>query len=307
VTLLRKHSFISVVAVLLVAIVTGFSVGRIYVGTLAPEVINPYSVEQLSEKEEVVQELVNQSVGKTPDKFNAVQVYNIAEYNLNNSRNFFKLMNGTVHNSMTGAQAMRSEKIRVGDEYCFNKLSPNLSLSLANVCSQVRYDAADGEIKIAESGTWLSTTGELKASFDSHADWTKEKYLQTFNIGPTVVLPYIISSNVCFEENVSAVKSNGDGTYSFDIDLSGDYLTLAASYYTYEIMFSSGLTDAPVWKTLHMTVTVDEKFNFVSIDYKEVYDMSYLGITVTVTDTFFDTFEFEDVPEISEIRGSEVA
>ena len=232
-TLLKKHSFIGVVAVLLVAIITGFSVGRIYVGSIDPEIINPYSIEQLVEKDEVVQELVAQSVGKTPDKFSAVQVYNIAEYNLNRSDKFFKLMEGTVNNSMTGKQNMRSEKIKVGDEYCFNKLSPNPSLSLANVCSQVRYNASSGNISVAENGQWIDTTKEgMKAKFDKHDIWSEEKYLETFNIGPTTVLPYIISSNVCFEENMSAVKKNSDGTYSFDIELSGDFLTLAASYYT---------------------------------------------------------------------------
>lgn len=307
-TLFKNHSLFMIIAVVLVALVTGYSVGRIYVGTLEPELINPYSIEELVEDNQVVEDLVSQSVGKTPDRFSAVQVYNIAEYKLNNSENFLKLMTGTVHNSMSGTQIMKSEKIKVGNEYCFNKMSPNLSLSLANVCSQVRYNSATQEIKVAENGTWIDTSeANLKAQFHTFENWSIEKYQETFNISPSIVLPYIISSNVCFEENVSAVSKNSDGSYSFDINLSGDFLALAASYYTYEIKFSSGLTDNPTWKTLDMTVTVDSNFNFVSIEYKEVYDMLYLGISVTVTDTFSETFEFDDIPAISEIRGSEVA
>ena len=141
-----KHKKIfSFILIFVLALATGYSVGRIYVASIEPEVVSLVSREDCLEDESVVAELVSRSQkpNAKPSDFTAIELYEIAEYNLNHAENFYKNMTGLVDTIVK--QNMRAQKIKVGDIYVFNKLSPS-SMEIANICLQTIYNSSSEEI-----------------------------------------------------------------------------------------------------------------------------------------------------------------
>lgn len=303
---LGYKKYFKVFMLVLVAIVTGFSVGKIYVSTIEPELINNFSDEYLMglDEEAISANVAKAEGGASPDDFNALQLYQIAEYNLNNSDSFYKVGGGKVDTIIS--QNQYSEKIKVGDMYVYNKLSKGT----ISICSQIVYNAENKNLKINNKGTFTNDEGsEATFAENGFAEWSLEDYYDTFNTEhPEYVMPYVICSTTCSQKKFTPVTKNADGNYAFEIAIDGQFLTIAATRYSSEIKYSSNLSDPPTWQSLTMTVVVDENFNFVSIDYVETYKMKYGPMTPTVTDYFSEKFYFgEDVPPISQVLGREVA
>ncbi len=302
---LFNRKIVSYILIFAIAMVTGLSIGKIYVDNLeAPSTVSA-DESSLREKQQDVEEWVARAEGGAPvDSFSVVELYNIAEYKLKNSDKYFKLMTGIVNAPMGIKQEMRSEKLFRDGVFVYNKLSPSTSRLSPPVCSRVIYDTNADTIKIAPKGIFDSNSDVIKGIFDvdSYVDYSMEEYVGIFNTSPLNVMPYIISSITIGQNKVSPITTNDDGTYTFSIAIDGDYLALAALNYSYEIKFSSGMASPPKWVSLNMNITIDSNFNFVGIKYTEVYKMkpnvSGIGM-MTVTDEFVDKFYFgDDVPEI---------
>ena len=305
---LGNKKFFKVFLLIVVALATGFSIGKIYVSTLEPEYVSNFSDSYLMEKDEesIAQNVAKAQNGAKPDSFNAMQLYQIAEYNLNNAEKFYKVGGGKVDTIIS--QQQKSEKIKVGDMYVYNKMSPGT----ISICSQIVYDASKESIKINNKGVFTDTSYEnMSATFNVNdfESWTIEDYEEIFNTtDPSNVMPYVICSTTCSQKKFSPVTKNAEGNYAFEIAIDGQFLTVAATRYSSEIKFSSNLEDKPIWQSLKMSVVVDENFNFVSVDYVETYKMKYGPMTPTVTDYFSERFYFgDDVPSVSQVLGREVA
>ena len=285
--------------------------GRIYVASIEPEVVSLVSREDCLEDESVVAELVSRSQkpNAKPSDFSAIELYEIAEYNLNHADKFYKELTGVVDTIVK--QNMRSQKLKIGDTYVFNKLSPS-SMEIANICFQTVYNRASGDIKINKRGTFVDTSASnIKAVFslDGFKNYSMEEYTSKAMYGcrpEEGVMPYIISSKTCSASACSAVSKDSNGNYVFEMSFDKAHLAAAGSCYACEINFSSGMT--PSWKSMKLKATVDENFNFVSIYYDETYSVDYGFMQPTVTDRITDNFYFgDDVPSLEEILGREVA
>ena len=307
----KYKKFFSFILILVLALATGYSVGRLYVASIEPEVVSLVSREDCVEDESVVAELVlrSQKPNAKPSDFSAIELYEIAEYNLNHAENFYKDMTGLVDTIVK--QNMRAQKIKVGDMYVFNKLSPS-SMEIANICFQTVYNSSSGEIKINKKGSFVDTSASnLKANFslDGFRNYTMQEYTSKDMYGcrpEEGLMPYIISSKTCSASACSAVSKDSNGNYVFEMSFDKAHLAAAGSCYACEIGFSSGM--APSWKNMKLKATVDENFNFVSIYYEESYSVDYGFMQPTVTDKFTDYFYFgSDVPLLTEILGREVA
>lgn len=296
--------------VLLIAVVTGLAVGKVYVSTLPVPELVAASEDQIREDPEKVLELVNKSKTALPTAFTAVQLYEIAEYNLNNAQEFYKCMTGTVHAPMGIKQPMKGERLKKDGKFIYTKLSPSTSSLAPQICSRFIFDLDDlNKITVYPTGTIVSTSPEIIGSFDKNNAqmYSLEDYKNTFNTIPTTALPYIISSVTCGAGTTTPVTKNKDGDFTFKISLKGSALTIAALYYSYEIKYSSNFKDPPKWVSLEMEVTVDSNYNFKKIAYSEVYKMNQPGIgLMQVRDEFVDVFEFENVPSIDEVLGEVV-
>lgn len=302
---IKIKNFISFILIALVAVVTGVSVGRIYVQGLEVPTIFEGSEEEIRETEETVLALVEKSKSQKVTSFSGVELWVIAEYNLLHHEEFYKLMTGVVNAPMGIKQQMRSQKLKKDGKLVYNKLSPSTSSLSPSICSRIIYDYNTQDVVVYPTGTF-GTGSEITGVFDDNnkQNWTMDQYKQTFNGNPENVLSYIISSKTCPASCVLPVSDNHDGTYSFQIKIEGSNLVLAGMNYAYEIKFSSGMADPPKWVSLQMDVTVDSSFNFKKIEYEESYKMNVpvVGL-MQVTDNFVDNFYFSDIPTLDEILG----
>lgn len=301
---LKSKRIFSVLLIVLVAVATGFSVGKIYVDNIEVPTTVSANEEDVREKDTDVKKWVDRaSAGASATSFTAVELYNIAEYKLYHANKYSKIMTGVVNAPMGIKQQMRSEKFYNNGKFVYNKLSPSTSSLSPSICSQVLYDSNIQKIKINPKGDFDKNSEIIKGIFDKnkYQNYTMEQYKTTFNSVPTKTLSYIVSSITCAQNKLSPVTKNSDGTYTFEISMDGNYLALAGLYYAYEIKFSSGMADYPKWVSLNMTVVIDENFNFKTINYNEVYKMNVSGIgMMQVTDVFVDNFDFVNVPDLTE-------
>ncbi len=298
-TLSRYKNLIVAIVVIALSMVTALAVGKIYVdmNTIPNEAITA-SEDGLREDPEEVKKLYQQAkAGGNPGAYSAIELYQIAEYQLSQMPQFLREMTGTVIS--TGVPvALRSQKIKVGTTYASYKLSPSKSVAgiqTPNVCSRYVYDTKNSDrVGLVSNGTWKSTSGNLDASFASGEKIVSlTEFKEMYQCMPTSFMPYIISNKTISQDNASAVKKNDDGTYSFSFNLSGMNLKKAAYYYSYEIKNSS-FGHLPSWKSATISVTIDSEFRFKTLTYKE--DYTVFGAPVinkaSVTNDFVDHFYY---------------
>ena len=185
-----------------------------------------------------------------------------------------------------------------------------------NVHTQTIYDSATEHVTVNKNGSFTEqrTYGAtknlsdenfvpMKGSFVSggEVDYTLEEYETRFLKKPTMTVLYIVSNLVCGGDsrNFAGAKSNGDGTYSFEINLSGAYLYASALYYSKDVEDSSG--SLPIWKDLNIKVTIDSNLRFKQIVYRASYKVKKMGMLVSITDDFMQRFEYDNVPDIEEV------
>lgn len=316
---INYKKIISVLIVFVVALLTGFTVGKIYLSQLPPpsKYIDPASVR---EDDTYVQGLLSQvAAGKTAADFsNPLDLYLIAEQTLYSSESFLKVTTGNVHAAIVD-QRMRGERLKVGDMFVFNKISPS---SMAPIYSQIVYDRASQKVKISTTPEWRNDDS-LEAGFalSSFQDHTMEEYFQKYNTDkPENVLSFILSRKNTSAENFSAITRDGDN-FVFSVTLSNsstqelEKMRMAAACYSYEVRTSSGagpsvpnvqdLYNLPQWLSVKIEVTMDKNFRFQQIHYDEVYTIRK-GIEATVTDNFLDTFQYENLPTLQDIARREV-
>lgn len=311
---IRYRKIFSILLVVAVAVVTGFSIGKIYLDqTVAPTNVT-YNEVELRDSDSEVASLVAQTSNKGVMDFSAVQLFQIAEYNLSKQNKFRREMTGEV---LSAGQLvnMRSIKIKDGDMLTYYKLSPSknvMGIKTPKICSKISYNLKTERIEVVKDGVFEDNQAapkDLFASFNSAGEvWSQEDYKKVFNSASpkASIMPYIISDKTVSSENCSQVVDNQDGTYTFEISLSGENLDKAACYYSYEILFSSGYS-FPEWNKVKITVTVDSNFLFKTVEYLElytVYNVPVMGKS-GVQDTFKDVFTYND-DVLPYVRNSEV-
>ena len=209
--------------------------------------------------------------------------------------------------------------------YVTNKLSPSTSSMAPAVKLRVVYDSNTKSVRMNQTGEFQSIDLPITAVYDDSKDevYTEEQYLNKYyvqkeqdskhdaqNVSPVIsslseaTMPYIVSSLTCSQNTFDKTpKNNGDGTYTFTINMSDDHLNVAGMVYAKEINISAEVATFVRWKTLEMKVTIDSSFNFKEISYTEVYQMKHksTGVLSTVTNKFVDKFSFENVPAFEEV------
>lgn len=299
---------IGLMLVLVLAVATGFSVGKIYVDSTKFEAQTSTKTEaELREDENVVNRLyARATAGESVSNFSGVELFLIAERKLSLQDYYLKEMTGSVNSSGTTCY-MRSQKIKNDNDLVYYKFSPSkniMGIATPNICSKISYTEGAKNVKIVKENqdTFInkSSSETLDARFQSPVEnYTMDKYNEVFGTTPNSVLNYIVSSKTC-KNNVSAVTKNDDETYTFTIEFSGESLVDAVLFYSKEIMFSSGY-ESPSWTAAKLTVTIDSNFNFRQIKYFEHYVVK-TGLSImpkaTVKDDFVDIFYY-DVDEIN--------
>lgn len=295
-----------------VALVTGFTIGRIYLSSNTMPEGSTKTYEEVVASNEEILALYNRSLTENVSSFNGIELWQIANYKLSNLSYFKKVMNGNI-NSTGQNLILKAVKEKKDKSLTYTKLSPSATVNLGvasiktpEVCSKFtyNYDTQNTNIVYGKFDVSGPAPENLAATFPTTGgqNYTKDNYIAEFKATPdNAIMPYAISNKVIPENAVSALTENEDGTYSFTISLSGhDAIKDTALYYTEEIFFSCGYQSPSIeWKEMKLTVTIDENFMFKSVKYYEVYDLHSPSIPVlkkaTITDNFEDAFFFEEV------------
>lgn len=301
----KFKTILGVLVIFMVALVTGVAVGKLYVDSIPANVVMNMTEAELRDSDADVKKLVEKSKTRNPDAFSAVELYQIAEYNFNQKDAFYKTSDGKAYNPV-GAQTLHSAKLYRDGEFVWDNVSPGL----ADIKTRVRYTSGSKSVYRNTKGDYVN--GKVKWNPKNDEVYTIEEYEKKFNAGPMSNITYVISSKTCPKDSTTKVLKTSDGNYSFQIKLSGAYLTAAAVHYSYEIFYTSygqlsgeakSKTILPAWDKMEMTVVVDENFNFVSISYDEVYKVYTFAGWQSVNDVFTEKFYFNlaDIPTLEEV------
>ena len=303
----KYKKLFGMVAVCLIALVTGVAVGKIFVDTsvVAQSVSGTYRDYQDSDSD--IEALVNKSKTAMPNSnsFNAYQVFEIAQYNLYHSENFYTVMKGSVDaGSLGGIQNQITTSAKTGNTFVMNKLSPGRIVPIVDIDTNVtvltKYEIGSSTVSLNAKGDWVSRDMDtMSATYDdaTTVSYSLDEYEEKFKKLPTMPILYVVSSKTCGQGTYSAVEKDSDGNYTFDITITGDYLYAAGIYYAKDVEFSSG--GLPAWQSLKITAKVDQKFNFKSIRYEDCYVMSMMSVKATVRDDFTQNiyFDLDSIPE----------
>ncbi len=310
----RYKRFFGLALICLVAVVTGVAVGKIFVDQNAPAAVVTGTAADYKDSESEIVALYNRAQGgEGVESFSAVELFEIAEYKLS-KQNHYRLMTGDVDTNTFGIvvnQYQQTERLFRDGVSVVNKLSPSDGGVAPDVCAQTIYNSNTGKIKINLKGSFVNKDKKrietLKATFkeEDFKYYTNQEYVEAFSCEPSELLPYVVSSLTCGQGTYDkTAKKNADGTYSFEIKISGDHLAAAGIYYSKEIDYSAGVANFVAWDSLVMNVTIDKNFNFLSISYLEKYLMKHktTGAKPVVTNKFVDKFFYgEDVPTLEEV------
>ena len=305
---INYKKIISFLVVFAVALVTGFTIGKMYLDSNTMPEGSTKTYEEIVASDEEILALYNRSLTENVSSFNGIELWQIAHYKLSELSYFKKVMTGNV-NSTGQNLILKAVKEKKDKTLTYTKLSPSatvpfIGIKTPEVCSKFtyNYDTQNTNIVYGKFDVSGPSSNDLAATFPTTGgqNYSKDAYISEFKALPDQgILPYGISNKVVPESAVSVLTENEDGTFTFTISLSGhDAIKDPAAYYTEEIFFSCGYKSPSIgWKEVKLTVTVDENFMFKSIKYHEVYslDSPSIPILATITDEFEDAFFFEEV------------
>lgn len=190
------------------------------------------------------------------------------------------------------------------------------SSSLKSVAEQkyilgdvVLYRAAD---KISgNSATFVNSASKLSIENYYAAYGVKPNELSKYNISESTILSVIDenavgSSNVIYAAANTAATADESNAPAYEVpsnlvaDENGHYKvtlvldpTASTKYYRNEVRTLAGADQSPVFYTVKITITIDEKWNPVSTETYEVYDIAIpvlgaMQCTATMKETFYD-------------------
>lgn len=296
----KIRRIIATMLVLVLSVLTGYTVGSIYISTIPPETIINGSEEKLRDDTTELIEKYKSGQYSVTD-FTAVENYQIAEYVYKNQENYYKLQTGTVKVKAAGInqiQNMQAQKFKNGNKFMVEKICKGL----VSIAKRFYYDKDKQLVTIYDGDT-----GAIKASNGFYAtkyspksrSMSHEEYKNDFSTDFENTLPYLVSSKTCESDyKITNSHKNSNGTYTFTLEFEDDYAQLAGFYYAYEVKNSSELEKVPTFKYLAMDITINSDWEFVHIDYKEEYSMLYTGLVANVTDLFYEDFyyDYREIP-----------
>ncbi|MBP3431605.1 MAG: hypothetical protein J6K39_01990 [Clostridia bacterium] len=305
---LKYKKIISTLLVFVVAVLTGFTIAKIYLDGNAGAAGSDKTLAELVEDESTILALYNDSQNKDVSEFSAMELWQIAEYNLSVVDYFKKEMIGSAisANQKLNIKSLREKK---NGTITYEKLSPSVKamglIDTPKIATQMVFNLTT-KITTVATGDFVKegpTAEDLEVDFAAPSlTYDAASYESLFKALPNqMVMPYIISSKTCTEDNFSAVQDKGDGTYYFEITLKGhELLRDAALYYTEEICYSCGYASPSItWDNVTIKVTVDSSFRFKTVSYLENYtlfspDPAMVIGKSAVVDDFTENFVYGD-------------
>ena len=287
---MKKRIFIRILIILLALIIVSVSIFgiRIAVESNKPQAkISTYSdVSQKSVNHDSYMLEINETT-KNPKENNVKDVVAYSLWKISNCNKFKISTEGKTTATMlfNVEQKINNERIINGNNALITTTSTGV-LTLANQ----RFVMKDKNLCLYRE---TKDVKDLVPQFDE-SEPTKiqfNEYLEKFGWLPFQSFGYIINDETYLSD--PTLKDNLDNTYTISIDLNPneDY---APFYYRHEILTSSGSTTIPVFKKIHLDLTIDSSYKTLSVDIEEVYTVTKLGFGVDTKTKIRDTYSYDD-------------
>ena len=271
------------------AVIAAGVAGGILAGSNFWKAENPYDKIDITTLEkdytETYEKFKNTSPDKVLDTFTDVELVNIAYMRMNDVDNYYSISKGKVKAAGV-TQNVLSTMIKNGDDYFEENLSDSTFVKTAN-----RFYQDLEEVKYYK-GKWTKTGGDYsKAKLTTYTlEQFNDEWGKIIGKGSS----YIITDQTCLKHERT---TNSDGTVKFVLDLDPTYSVIK---YVKTMIQNGGLSEAPIFHSVNMSLTVDADMKILEFSNSEVYDVHMVidakNSKANLTQTFFS--EEREIPEI---------
>lgn len=197
--------------------------------------------------------------GKTKiEDLRDVELANVALLKLHDNDCFFSLTTGKVVAAGV-TQNIHSTYIKNQSSYFEESITESSFVKGAN-----RFYETDG-IDWHKGKFVNGTTGDY--SKNNLKEYTKEEFEEEWGRTISRTCVYILNGKT---RKDGAVSSNGDGTYTVDLDLDPQ---LSVLRYVKQMVMTGGLSEKPIFHQVKLKFVVDDKANLLKFVTDEVYDV----------------------------------
>ncbi len=152
--------------------------------------------------------------------------------------------------------------------------------------------------RIYLSDNKITTIGGTKVT-DTNATWngttktyTLQEYKNKFHFTPESYLPYTINAISITNSTQPIENENG---YSFTLTLHPE---ISTKQYAQNIKTTLGTNSLPVFNDIKLKITVDQNFNFKTIETTETFTIKIFGISKECNSKYLTSFNFTDKQNI---------
>ena len=260
----RKNVFASLLTIFLIilfAVPTGLYFADGY--------IDKHFKAELPEADELIDNVNNiEYEGKSPDNLSAIDTYLVASKILN-EKEYYKVTTDGIVDAQVTTQEISGIFIKDGLNYS----NETYSKGMVSVASKAIY--TPGSDVIIYEGK--KSSNSTSYAWNNANTVTYDYYRENYGKDASYCWSYIISSKTVIAQT-KCTKEDDLYTYTISLDP-----TTSTIYYKNQIRLLSGLKSDPEFKSIQITFTVNENFEFKSLVIKETYTMNYVGVKVTVS------------------------
>ena len=215
---------------------------------------------------------------------NALDNYLLALYNAERATSYSAIGIGNV--ATIASQDIYSAKYFDGNTYSFE----SISVGILQVATKDEMDANSNMVTISNgSSVKQNENGSMSANWQESERITSQQYKELTGNYLDTINPYIISEQTILNLDSVQIVDNGDGTYSFTLELHPIYSVL--NYYK-QVKRSGALEADPTFTSITQIVTIDQNWNFVSFDTTENYTAVKFSMGAKCTGTLYTELEF---------------
>ena len=220
--------------------------------------------------------------------FTPVELANITLLKLDDTDNWFARKHANVLAAGV-EQTINAINIRKGDIYFEENISQSSLVKAAH-----RFYQENDYIDYYK-GKYVSPT---KANYPDSGkrEYTLKEFEDEWGDTKDCICIYIISESTVLD---SKIKDNGDGTHTVAMELDP---TLSVIRYVKQMKMTGGLSQEPIFHTVHLELTVDDNVTLQEINIEECYDVHMVIDAKNSVGKVKQIFKYEEkeIPEVNE-------
>lgn len=219
--------------------------------------------------------------------FTPTELANIALLKLGDVENFYSTKNGKVLAAGV-EQTITAALVKNGDSYFEENISASSFVKAAN-----RFYQKGGEVDWYKGKYINQTKGDYPES--SKTNYTLDGFEDTWGCTKDRGSIYIMSEQTVID---SSIKDNGDGTKTIQLELDP---TLSVIRYVKQMKMTGGLSQEPIFHSVHIDLTVNEQLVLLELFSDEVYDVHMVIDAKNSNGKIRQTFKYEqkEIPDIN--------